>query len=274
MTGESFSTGDRLRDRVEQIQQDIDELELQVSVQEVDPETAERLRSIYLAELADAHNEASTASTSALDARSDRSTRRRVVGGVILLGALALSVGLAGQFVQQRDVDSIEGVVSAPGDVNLDDVSDEAMLAVIDSYSEDPQYVSDIPRMRFALAERKFANMEYEAAFDQYESILQADPPPPADLAAPTLTRVAWIVWLNGETDLALSLVDRSLELVDGSPESMYVKAQILWCAERDADEAASILEQLSADQTLDEDVRTQVAADLASIAAGEGCFP
>lgn len=258
--------------RIAQIRQDLDELAVQVATGEIDEETGARLRSVYTEELAAVPVLDEKHPDSEDGRRITRSGRRMVVGGLLLAAVVGISVGLAGQFVQQRDVDATEGVVGAGGPVDLDSVSDEAMLSAINTFADDPQFAEQIPRMRFALGERKFEKGEYGAAFDQYDAILTADPPPPADLAAPTLTRVAWIVWLQDETDLAIQLLDRSLELVEEAPETLYVKSQVLWCGTGDTDGARALLERLAAIDTLADDVASQVRADLDAVTNGETC--
>ncbi len=258
-----------IEDRLRQVDRDIEDLARQVASGEIDAETGARLRRTYDDERAGLMRELTAMPASP---PTPRSRVRILVGGALLVAALAVSVGVAGQFVQRRDVDTLQGVADQADDIDLENISDEAMLAAINSFAGDPAVAEQLPRMRLALAERKLAKQEYDAAFDQLQAILQAEPPPSAEVAAPTLTRMAWIVWLNGETDLALQLVDRSTELIPSAPETQYVEAQILWCSDRDRAQAEQILADLVTRDSIDGDARTQMEQDLVALRSGGGC--
>jgi hypothetical protein len=84
---------------------------------------------------------------------------------------------------------------------------------------------------------------------------------------------VGWIVWvLNGETDLALETLDRSLDIEPADPEALYVKGQILWCGAGDPVTAATLFEQVLDTSGLPDEVVAQVEVDLELTSAGESC--
>lgn len=259
----------RLAETAEQARRDLDELDAQLATGEIDEDTGRRLRSTYLRDLGEAQVR--------LDALSEepeqpigRSRARMMIGAGILIVGLAVAIGLVGSFVQDRDDGVFQGVAGT-GEVNLDEISNETMEAVIAQAAADPALADQVQPMRFALAERYFESQEFNAAFLHYQQILESNPPP--SLASAALTRVAWIVWVgNGLTDLAMQTVDQAIDADPANSEAIYVKAQITWCGIGDAAGAVPLLERILAADDLDADVRTQVEADLALASAGESC--
>lgn len=247
-----------------QILQDLDELETQLREGEIDPETASDLRATYRAEL------------DALDAEQlpvDRVTRSRprlLIGAGILLVGFAITVAVLGSSIG-GDPDGVLQGVAAGTDFDPASYSDETLEAVIAANADDPAVASQLPFMRFALAERYFDRSEFQRAFTHYEAILAGDPP--ADLFTATMTRIAWITFVgNGEVDLALQVIDRALQATPGSTEALYVKGQILWCGSDDSAAAAELFTVVAGSTELDSAIRTQVEADLAAASAGEPC--
>jgi tetratricopeptide (TPR) repeat protein len=262
-----------LEAQADQVRRDLAELGDQVESGEIDDDTARHLRRTYRTELAELEEAIGRQATAPDRAGEGRSSRRMLVGAALLVGSLALTVGVVGSFAQQRDDGPLEGVAAAAG-VDLDEVSNETMEAVIASSRDDPDpaVAAQIPRMELALAERYFEEQAYERAFDHYGAIIE-NPAAGPDVIAPALGRVGWIVWLlNGETDLALSTVDRSLELDPDDPETLYVKGRITWCGSGDADAAAALFERVLAIPDLPDDVVTQVSQDLEQAASGASC--
>jgi tetratricopeptide (TPR) repeat protein len=260
--------GERLRQRLRVVERDLEELSSQLSIGEIDEADGDRLRATYASERSElllslAAADAATAPTPA------RSRGRMLVGGGMLVVAIAVSIGLAGQFVQARSDGPATGLVDSEFD--LDAVTNEQMEAVIAAYADDPSVQEQIPRMRLRLAERYFAEGDYEKAFDQYDVIIRSDPAP--DIAAVSLTRVAWMVWLQtGDPAIPLELIDRSLSLVSPNPEAGYVKAQLLWCGQGEAAAGAELMRQVLDGGGLPEEVIDQIEADLAAATAGEEC--
>lgn len=259
---------ERLRQRLRVVERDLEELSSQLSIGEIDDVGGDRLRATYATERSELLRSLAEADASPSPAPT-RSRGRLLLGGGLLVVAIAVSIGLAGQFVQARSDGPATGLVDSEFD--LDSVTNEQMEAVIAAYADDPTVAEQIPRMRFRLAERYFAEGTYEKAFDQYDAIIRSDPPP--DIAAVSLTRVAWMVWLQtGDPTLPLELVDRSLSLVSTNPEAGYVKAQLLWCGQGDAAAAAELMRQVLDGGGLPAEVIDQIEADLAAATAGEEC--
>ncbi len=259
----------RLAETAEQARRDLDELAAQLSTGEIDEATGRRLRSIYLRDLADAEAGLETLSDVAEEPVGPSRARMLVGAGILVLG-LAVAIGLVGSFVQDRDDGVFQGVAGT-GDVDLDEISNETMEAVIAQAAADPALADQVQPMRFALAERYFETQEFNAAFLHYQQILESNPPP--SLASAALTRVAWIVWVgNGLTDLALQTVNQAIDADPANSEALYVKAQITWCGIGDTDATVSLLEQILASGDLDSAVRDQVETDLALASNGESC--
>lgn len=259
----------RLAETAEQARRDLDELDAQLAAGEIDEETGRRLRSTYLRDLAEASARLEALSE-APEPPAGRSRIRMMVGAGILVLGLAVAIGLVGSFVQDRDDGVFQGVANT-GDVDLDEISNETMEAVIAQAATDPALADQVQPMRFALAERYFESQEFNAAFLHYQQILESNPPP--SLASAALTRVAWIVWVgNGLTELALQTVNQAIDADPANAEAVYVKAQITWCGIGDATAAVPLLEQILASNDLDAAVRAQVETDLALASAGESC--
>lgn len=263
-----MNEAERVRQRLRVVERDLEELSSQLSIGEIEEADGDRLRTAYATERSDLLRSLAAVAENPVPGPT-RSRGRMLLGGGLLVLAVAVSIGLAGQYVQARSDGPATGLVDSEFD--LDSVTNEQMEAVIAAYADDPAVAEQIPRMRFRLAERYFAEGNYEKAFDQYDVIIRSDPAP--DIAAVSLTRVAWMVWLQtGDPSLPLELVDRSLSLVSPNPEASYVKAQLLWCGRGDAAAGAELMRQVLDGGGLPAEVIAQIEADLAAAAAGETC--
>lgn len=264
----------RLEEVAAQAQRDIDELALQVATGDIDDETARTLRVGYQDELDVATAELAGLVDDDNDPTSvERSRWRLAVGAGILVAAVALSIGLVGSFAQQRETGTLEGTALGPGGgVDLDDVSNETMQAVIESYRDDPAVAEQLPLMEFRLAERYFEEQDYLASFPHYRNVIE-HPSAPPDRVQISLTRVGWMVWvLNQETELALSTLDQALAIDGSNPETLYVKGQILWCGAGSPDQAVPLFRQVLDSGGLDQAVVDQVETDIALAEEGEPC--
>jgi tetratricopeptide (TPR) repeat protein len=264
----------RLNEQAEQARLDLEELAEQVEAGEIDDATARILRSGYLREL----ESAVTGLDGLVEAEAEevsvgRSRDRTLVGTGIVVAAVALTIGLVGSFAQERQDDVLEGVVAAAGDgVDLDSVSNETMAAVVESYRNDPAVAVQLPLMEFRLAERYFEVQDYLTSFPHYSNVIR-NPNTPPDRVQASLTRVGWLVWvLNAETDLALSTLDQALTMDPANPETLYVKAQILWCGAGDPAQAVPLFQQVLSSNTLEDEVASQVQTDLELASAGQDC--
>ena len=240
---------------------DLAELDEQVAAGEIDDETAAKLRAGYLAEIAEAR--------AAADRPPTRSRGRLLAGGAILVVGLAVAIGIVGSTAEPRTDEARQGV--AGGEFDPASYSNETLEAVIAASADDPSVADQLPRMRFALAERYFEENRFQEAFVHYQAILDGDPP--ADLFASTMTRVAWITWVgNGETELALRVIDRAIETAPASTEALYVKGQIVWCGAGNPAAAVPLFEQVLSSSSLPDEVRAQVETDLELASSGEAC--
>lgn len=199
--------------------------------------------------------------------RAEPSTvRRRLIGGLILVGGFAAIVVVAGALLQERS-----GPVSGAAGVdieNLDEVSNETMEAVIAANLDNPQ----ITGMRLALAERYFAEGDFRSAFPHYLAIAESAEASDAE-ATTALVRLGWMAYEgNGEVDTATTLFDEALEVSPDSQVALYLKGQVLWCGAGQNEEAADLFRRVLEDQTLAQDTRSQVEADLAAVSSGEAC--
>ncbi len=251
-------------ERLSQIARDLVELDVQMAQGEIDQIDGDRLRAAYLAE-----RDLVTVALAEVAPTPVRSPRRMAWGAGILVVAVAVAIGIAGQFTQTRQDGPVMGLANQEFD--LEDVSNEQMEAVIAAYADDPAVADLLPRMRFRLAERYFAEGDYSAAFGHYDQVIRANADP--DITSVSLARVAWMVWQQErDPDLPLGLLDQSLGLDPTNPETLYVKAQVLWCGADRPAEAETIISDLIDDASLPTEVIEQMKADLAAITAGESC--
>jgi cytochrome c-type biogenesis protein CcmH len=188
-----------------------------------------------------------------------RGYQRATVGGLILIGAAAVTLALLAEGRQ------------SPGSgfetIDPESISNETLEAVIASNLDDP----DIVGMRLALANRYFEAGDYRAAFPHYEAVIEGEPTPAQ--AASALTRLGWMVFDgNGEVEVALDLLDQALAAAPADPFATYLKARVLWCGRSDNQGAVALLNQVLGQASLDPEVRTRVAADLDAAGAGETC--
>lgn len=196
----------------------------------------------------------------------DKDRRRILLPLIILGGALAVIVGLASFFLQERDGPA-SGVADLSGQ-DLDDVSNETMEAVIAANVDNPQ----VDGMRLALAERYFEIGDYRSAFPQYLDV--AESPNATDPQAVTaLVRLGWMAWDgNAEAEAAIGLFDQALAIDDSSSTAMYLKGQVIWCGTGDADTAADLFEAVLANPDLPAESRALVQDDLEAASSGVGC--
>lgn len=188
-----------------------------------------------------------------------------MIGAVALVLAGAGALVAVGQFRQDRaDDDLFSG---AGGAVDPDSISNETMEAVIAANLDNPE----IGGMRLALAKRYFEDRNYQKAFPHYQAVLEGSPSPIE--AAEAYTRLGWMVYDgNGEVDLGLSLIDDALEITPDDPLALYLKGRVVWCGKRDNASASELFDRVLASSGIDDEIRSQVEADLAAVSSGETC--
>lgn len=195
-----------------------------------------------------------------------RSRARRLAPLLVLGGAFAVIVVVAGFFLQEREGPA-SGVANLAGQ-DLAEVSNETMEAVIAANAEHPQ----VDGMRLALAERYYETGDFRSAFPHYLAV--AESPNAADPEAVTaLIRLGWMAWEgNGEAATAIDLLDQALAIDPGSDPARYLKAQVLWCGTGDTAGAAELLQAVLGDPGLADDSRELIQSDLDAIRSGDSC--
>lgn len=199
-------------------------------------------------------------------AGGETSKTRVLVGGLILAGALAGVVVVAGFLLQDREGPNA-GVANLDNE-DLSQVSNETMEAVIAANLDNPQ----INGMRLTLAERYFEAGDYRGAFPHYLAV--ADSPQSSDAeATSSLIRLGWMAWDgNGAAETAIGLLDQALVIDPASSTALYLKGQVLWCGMADTDGAARLFTKILDEENLPNDSRTLVQADLDAVENGETC--
>lgn len=191
---------------------------------------------------------------------------RRLVPLLVLAGAFAVIVVVAGFFLQDRD-GPVTGVADLSGQ-DLDDVSNETMEAVIAANVDHPQ----VDGMRLALAERYYEEGSFSSAFPHYLAVAESSNATEPQVVT-ALVRLGWMAWQgNGEAETAVELLDQALEIDAGSDTARYLKAQVLWCGIGDTEQAEMLLQDVLADPGIDDQVRDFVGADLEAVQSGEAC--
>lgn len=191
----------------------------------------------------------------------------RRVAPLLLLGfAFAAIVVVAGFFIQDR-AGPVSGVADLDGQ-DLSEVSNETMEAVIAANADNPQ----VEGMRLALAERYFAENDFQSAFPHYLTV--AESPDATDAQAVTaLVRLGWMAWLSdAEVTDAVGLFDQALEIDASSSTARYYKGQVLWCGAGEDQQAAELFRDVLTDPQLDDQSRSQVELDLDAVTSGADC--
>ena len=195
-----------------------------------------------------------------------RSRSRTLVGGLVLAGAAAVVVIVAGFFLQDREGPTA-GVANLEGQ-DLSEVSNETMEAVVAANLDNPQ----INGMRLALAERYYEAGDYRSAFPHYLAVAKATGASDAELVT-ALVRLGWMAWDgNGEVEAAIGLLDQALTIDSDSTTAMFLKGQVLWCGAGDADAAAGLFSVVLADPELSDDSKALVGSNLEAVTRGESC--
>lgn len=271
MTSDSI----HLRERREAVRRDIEELALQVDEGEVDPETAEKLRTSYERELDSLHaalgehvDEVPAAPSRPAEPMPEpepepeqeaiehlpkggrtRSANRAVIGGVLLLGALAVTMYFA---VQSAEPEGAAPGGVAPGDLIVDPatVSKEELEAVV---AANP----DVTAMRMALADRYFEAEEYGASLDHYLNIAENSSDPRERSKA--LARVGWMAYITDQPEAADEYLVLSLEADPANSEAILYRGFVTLYGLEDAENALPQLEAAQGLANLSERVIAQI---------------
>lgn len=262
MSGEA----ERIQEQIGQVERDLVEIAEQEAAGELDPATFERLRTRYEAERAALLDElAGTATPAAAPEPTERLiTGRRLAGAAVLVIAVAgLTLGVVNATGDSSGVEGVASDVVAGGGVNLDDISNEQMEAVI---AENP----DIAPMRLALADRYFAEGEFSSALTHYMYVLDTlgvDDPG-------ALANVGWMTYQSGVPDVAASFVERSLEIEPDGGVGYWYLANIRFYGLDDPAGAIAPLQNLLRYDNLPEELRRAAEDLLADAEATQGAAP
>jgi len=195
-----------------------------------------------------------------------QSRSRTLVGGLVLAGAFAVVVIVAGFFLQDREGPAA-GVANLEGQ-DLSEVSNDTMEAVVAANLDDPQ----INGMRLALAERYYEIGDYSSAFPHYLAVAEAAGASNPEVVT-ALVRLGWMAWDgNGEVETAIGLFDQALIIDSDSTTAMFLKGQVLWCGAGESNAAADLFSDVLAHPELSEDSKALVGSSFEAVSSGEPC--
>jgi tetratricopeptide (TPR) repeat protein len=250
------TTTDPWEQKLAQARADLAALERQVEDGELEEADAAPLRAAYLQEISDAEQAAGVS----VDAEpaDGRRNRRLLVGVLVAVVAIVGVTVAASQALVPR--------TPTPGDVDLSEVSNEAMEAVIADNPDDPQ----INGMRLALADRYFEAESYQQAFEHYRVVLENDPA--TQEAARALGRMGWMSYRSGQPELALESIERAIVLDPSYGEGRFFLGLVQLCGLGEHEAAAATLEEVLALPDVPAEVRPEVEQALELARSGGTC--
>jgi cytochrome c-type biogenesis protein CcmH/NrfF len=227
----------QLAEQLAQTERDRREVADQVAAGEIDATEGARLIASYEAEaeqLADEQQHLDGGEAADEGVAAQTSDRRRLAAGagVLLAGAVAVSVAL---IVTTSDQTGGEGVVEdalAAGPVDLSNVTPEQLEAVV---ARNP----DIVGMRLALAQLYYETGDASRAVDHFMEVLEREPHPEA------MAWVGWILYESGEAETAQSYLENALERRPGYPQAQWWLANVRFVGLGDPAGAIGPLEAL-----------------------------
>lgn len=268
---------DRIRQQVDLIREELDDIDEQVRVGDLDDATAERVRERYEAELDRLMEEFETEPTADGDSglahspseASDSQVRTsslkggrisgRTLAGVAAVAVAVAAIGVFGvQSLTDRRTVGADGVVSdivrGEGSVDLDSVTNEQMEEII---AENP----DVIPMRLALARRYFEAGQFDKALDHYFEVLDREQHPEA------LANIGWMTYLSDRPDIAAGYVEAALERQPDNVVAQWFLGNIYVSLGRN-DEAAVLLVKVVSTDEIPDDVRETALTLLEQIEA------
>ncbi len=252
----------RLEAQLRQANTDLDDLDGQLAAGDIDAAIAGELRAKYEAESKSVS--AAIASISDVDSsRTRRFSTRRAVGVVILIGTFVVVTVLAAGAIRPRIGGFITGGGAGQG-VNLDEVSNDQIEAVIAANPENPE----IAGMRVALANRYFEEGNFSDALSNYLGGLDGALAPTR--RAQALGRVAWMTFLSGETQVAELYLQQALETDPDYAEGKFFYGLVLMDGLARPCDAIVYLEAVSSVEDVPADVRGEL--DVATARARSDC--
>lgn len=246
----------RLEERRSHGLRDLDELAGQVAAGEVDEGAADVLRAGYLAELG-AIEQALQASTP-VPPGEERSSRRALMGALILIGAFTLMIVFASNALRQDSQPAESADVGSAGPI--DNATLEQMEEVL---AANP----DLSAMRVALADVYFGQGEYLAALNHYVVLASTDLAP--EVESEVLGRIGWMAYLTGQNEAAVGYLTSSLEVDPDHAEGKLFLGFVRLYGMKDPDGAIPLLEEVLEDPNAPPATRVEVEAALADARAG-----
>ena len=211
-------------------ERDIEGVRRQLTDDELDAETADRLIRRYRDEI------------DRLERQEDRlgekgpgpaSRSRRLIGALLLVGIFAGVAITAFYAIRPREGGFITGDAGSP--VDLSEVTNDQMEAVIAANPDVPE----IAAMRLSLADRYFDEGKFSPALPHYLGALEGALD--ATRRARGLARVGWMSYLSGAEDIAEAYLGEALEIDPGYQEARLFLGLVLF----DRGDAAGALAQL-----------------------------
>lgn len=252
----------RLEAQLRQANTDLDDLDGQVAVGDIDDTVAGELRAKYEAEAKSLSAQIVSISDAVKDPTRRFSTRR-AVGVAILIGTFVAVTVVAAGAIRPRIGGFITGGGAGQG-VNLDEVSNDQIEAVIAANPENPE----IAGMRVALANRYFEEGNFSDALSNYLEGLDGALAPTR--RAQALGRVAWMTFLSGETQVAELYLQQALETDPEYAEGKFFYGLLLMDGLARPCDAVVYLDSLSGVEEIPADVRAEL--DLATARARSDC--
>lgn len=248
-----MATRRQLEEQQAQAAIDLAEVDEQLAAGEFDGATADRMRARYRREM---ETIAAQLAGAPEDEPTGRSLNRTLIGtalmviatiGVVFLVAGAVDDREAGQFA----TGSIEGR-------DLSEVSTEEMERVV---AEFPGVVD----MRLALARRYFEAGDFSSALPHYLTILETQQDNPEANA-----NVGWMTYLSdpSQAPVAATLLERSLAVAPDYQQAIFFLANVRLYGLDDPAGARPLLEKLSEDGELPDDI-ADVVDELLNATAG-----
>ena len=265
-----------IREQIALLEEELLDLEEQVSAGDLERHQADALAERYRSELAElrgqvvadgtpAAAEESTDEAPARDVAAAGGSRRarrvsgRVLAGSALVGVAIIVIGwLAVSSLGEDTAAGPEGIVSdvIQGEgVDLSTISNEQMEQVV---AENP----DVIGMRLALARRYFNEGEFDKALGHYFEVLDRDQNPEA------LANVGWMTYLSGHPDIALGYLEASLQRNPDYLPAKWFISNVLVTLDR-PDESAPFLVEVISTEDAPEEIRSRAVELLAQVQEG-----
>lgn len=255
----------QLSEQLNQAERDRQDVAAQVASGEIDADDGARLLAAYDADtrtlVAEREHlrgeDGELADDGAPVAHAPGRDRRRLVVGaaVLVVGALAVSIGLVATASNQTGGEGVVGDALEAGPVDLANVTPAQLEEVV---ARNP----DIIGMRLALAQLYYETGEQSQAIEHFLQVLEREP------NAEAMAWVGWILYENGEAETAQSYLENALERRPQYPQANWWLANVRFVGLADPGGAIGPLEVLLGFPDVPEDVRAAAEVMLAEAKA------